>query len=216
MQTLKIDIVSDVVCPWCVIGYKRLEIAMEELRDELAFDIDWHPFELNPDMPPEGENIVDHITRKYGTTAEASAQTRQRIAQIGEDLGFEFRMTDDRRIYNTFDAHRVLHWAREQGVQLAFNLALFEAYFTHGENPADPDVLRRIASALGLDDSAVTAILDGDDHAEAVRREEAVYTEAGIHAVPAYIINEKYLISGGQEPATFVRAFRSIAEEAVA
>lgn len=216
MQKLKIDIVSDVVCPWCVIGYKRLEIAMDELRDELAFDIDWHPFELNPDMPPEGENIVEHITRKYGTTPEASAQTRQRIAEIGESLGFRFNMTDDRRIHNTFDAHRVLHWARAQGEQLAFNLALFDAYFTQGENPADPEVLKRTARTLGMDDGEVAAILESDRYAEEVRAEESRYMEAGIHAVPAFIINGQYLISGGQEPQTFVRAFRSIAEEAAA
>lgn len=216
MQKLKIDIVSDVVCPWCVIGYKRLEIAMDRLSDEMAFDIDWHPFELNPDMPPEGENIVDHITRKYGTTPEASAETRQRIAGIGDELGFRFRMTDDRRIYNTFDAHRVLHWAREQGQQFPFNLALFEAYFTHGENPSDREVLQRTARNLGMDAESVAEILDTDRYAEEVRAEESRYMEAGIHAVPAYIINGQYLISGGQEPETFVRAFRSIAEEAVA
>lgn len=216
MQKLKIDIVSDVVCPWCVIGYKRLELAMDTLRDEIAFDIDWHPFELNPDMPPEGENIVDHITRKYGTTPEASAQTRQQIAEIGETLGFRFNMTDDRRIYNTFDAHRVLHWVREQGDPLAFNLALFEAYFTQGENPSDPSVLQRTARELGMDEAEVAKILDSDRYAEEVRAEETRYMEAGIHAVPAFIINGQYLISGGQAPETFVRAFRSIAEEAVA
>lgn len=216
MQKLKLDIVSDVVCPWCVIGYKRLEIAMEELRGEMAFEIDWHPFELNPDMPPEGENVVEHITRKYGVTAQQSAETRRRIAEVGRELGFTFNMTDDRRIYNTFDAHRVLHWAGEQGRQQAFNLGLFEAYFTNGENPSDPNVLRRVARSLSLDEAEVTDILAGERYAEEVRAEEERYTEAGIHAVPAFIVNGQYLISGAQEPQTFSKAFRSIADEAAA
>jgi len=214
MQSIKLDIVSDVVCPWCVIGYKRLELAMAELEGELQFDIDWHPFELNPDMPPEGENIVEHITRKYGITEQASAENRARMAEIGKGLGFTFNMTADRRIYNTFDAHRVLHWAREQGQQQPFNLALFAEHFTEGNNPSDPAVLRRVAEALDLDPAQVDAVLQSDRYAEAVRAEERHYMEAGIHAVPGFVINQQYLISGGQEPETFVKAFRRIAQEA--
>ncbi len=213
MQTIKLDIVSDVVCPWCVIGYLRLQRAMEQLKDELRFEIDWHPFELNPDMPPEGENIVEHVQRKYGISTAASAENRERIAAAGREFGFEIRMSDDRRIYNTFDAHRVLHWAREQGRQEAFNQALFKAYFTDGKNPSDPELLQETARNLGLDAAEVRDILDSDRYAAAVRQEEQQYTAAGIQAVPAYIINGKYLISGGQEPATFVAAFRQIASE---
>jgi len=211
MPSIKLDIVSDVVCPWCVIGYKRLQLAMQELAGEISFEIDWHPFELNPQMPPEGEDGTEHLMRKYGISAEQVAENRERIAATGRDLGFTFRMGEGRRIYNTFDAHRVLHWARGQGRQTELSLALFEAYFSGGQNPSDPAVLRRVAESVGLDGEEVASIVAGDRYAREVREEEERYTSAGIHAVPAYIINGQYLISGGQEPATFVKAFRHIA-----
>lgn len=213
MKTLSVDIVSDVVCPWCAIGYERLERAMQALEGEIAFKIAWHPFELNPDMPPEGEEMGAHLARKYGIDREAAALNRQRIAEIGQSLGLRFATGEGRRIYNTFAAHRVLAWAREQGRQDVFNQALFEAYFAEGENPSDPEVLRRVADGLGLDGEQAAQIARTDRYAEAVRREERQYLEAGISAVPAYIVEQRYLISGGQEPDTFIKAFRSIAAE---
>lgn len=214
MEKVRIDIVSDVVCPWCAIGYKRLERALDELREEMRFEIDWHPFELNPGMAPEGENVAEHIARKYGITPEASAEARQRIAEAGRELGLAFDLSDERRIYNTFDAHRVLHWARLQGRQEAFNLALFEAYFARGENPSDPRVLERVAGSLSLDAEEVREILAGDRYAEEVRAEERRSAEAGIHAVPAFILNGQYLVSGAQEPETFVQVLRTVARKA--
>lgn len=214
MTAIRLDIVSDVVCPWCVIGYKRLELAMQELAGELQFEIDWQPFELNPDLPPEGENATEHLMRKYGISREQAEENRGRIAAISRELGFEFRAGDDRRIYNTFDAHRVLHWAREQGRQTELSLALFHAYFTEGRNPSDPAVLREAAEAQGLDGAEVEAIVASDRYAQEVREAEQRYVAAGIRGVPAYVINRQYLISGGQEPATFIQAFRQIAAEA--
>ena len=213
MQTLKLDIVSDVVCPWCIIGHKRLEIAMDELRDEMRFEIDWHPFELNPDMPPEGENIVDHVIRKYGITVEDSERNRTMLAEIGQGLGFTFNISPERRIYNTFDAHRVLHWAGEQGRQQALNMALFREYFTEGNNPSDPEVLRRAAGSVSLDADEAAAIAASDRYADAVRAEERLYQDAGISAVPTFIVNERYMISGAQEPDMLVKAFRHIVQE---
>ncbi len=213
MQTLKLDIVSDVVCPWCIIGHKRLEIAMDELRDEMRFEIDWHPFELNPDMPPEGENIVDHVIRKYGITVEDSERNRTMLAEIGQGLGFTFNISPERRIYNTFDAHRVLHWAGEQGRQQALNMALFREYFTEGNNPSDPEVLRRAAGSVSLDADEAAAIAASDRYADAVRAEERLYQDAGISAVPTFIVNERYMISGAQEPEMLVKAFRHIVQE---
>lgn len=210
---MRLDIVSDVVCPWCLIGYKRLELAMQELAGEMSFEIEWHPFELNPNMPPEGENSGEHIMRKYGLDREQAQQNRDRIAGIARDLGVEFSTADDRRIYNTFDAHRVLHWAREQGKQTPFKLALFHEYFVETNDPSDPEVLRRVATSLGLDGDEAAAIAGSDRYADAVRAEEEQFVSAGISAVPAFIINQKYLISGGQEPATFISAFRKIAAE---
>lgn len=214
MTAIRLDIVSDVVCPWCVIGYKRLELAMQELAGEMQFEIDWQPFELNPDLPPEGENATEHLMRKYGISREQAEENRNRIAAIGRELGFEFQAGGERRIYNTFDAHRVLHWAREQGQQTPLSLALFHAYFTEGRNPSDPAVLREAAEAQGLDGAEVEAIVANDRYTQEVRAAEQRYVAAGIRGVPAYVINRQYLISGGQEPATFIQAFRQIAAEA--
>lgn len=214
MTAIRLDIVSDVVCPWCVIGYKRLELAMQELAGEMQFEIDWQPFELNPDLPPEGENATEHLMRKYGISREQAEENRNRIAAIGRELGFEFQTGGERRIYNTFDAHRVLHWAREQGQQTPLSLALFHAYFTEGRNPSDPAVLREAAEAQGLDGAEVEAIVANDRYTQEVRAAEQRYVAAGIRGVPAYVINRQYLISGGQEPATFIQAFRQIAAEA--
>lgn len=214
METLKLDIVSDVVCPWCVIGYKRLERAIEELKDEMQFAVDWHPFELNPDMPPEGENIVDHVIRKYGITKADSDRNRSQMAEIGRELGFTFKVTDDRRIYNTFDAHRVLHWAREQDRQQELNMALFREYFTEGHDPSAPEVLARAAASVSLDGEEAAAIAQSERYADVVREEEKLFRDAGISAVPTFIVNQRYMISGAQEPAMFVKAFRHIADEA--
>jgi predicted DsbA family dithiol-disulfide isomerase len=213
MTRIRLDIVSDIVCPWCVIGYKRLELAMRELADEMEFEIEWRPFELNPDMPPEGEDAGDHIVRKYGISREQAEENRQRIAMIGRELGVAFLTGEGRRIYNTFDAPRIMHWAREQGAQTPLSLALFHAYFTEGRNPSDPEVLRQAAESVGLNGAAVIDILGSDRYRQEVRAEEHRYTAAGIRSVPAYIINNTYLISGGQEPATFVKALRQIAAE---
>lgn len=214
MTKFRLDIVSDVVCPWCFIGYRRLQKAMDVLADEMSFELVWHPFELNPDLPAEGEPIDEHLRRKYGIGPEQLRENQARIAAIGKDLGIEFYAAGDRRIYNTFDAHRVLHWAREQGQGQALNLALFQEYFVHGRNLSDPAVLRQCAESVGLDGQEVERIVASDRYAEAVRAEEREYMQAGISAVPAFIVNRSYLISGGQEPETFVRIFRQIAAEA--
>ncbi|WP_097461689.1 DsbA family oxidoreductase [Mangrovitalea sediminis] len=214
MKTLRIDIVSDVVCPWCIIGFKRLSQAMESVADECRFEIAWHPFELNPQLGPEGENADEHLARKYGIGPEEVARNRQHITDMGRRLGFRFHYDADRKVYNTFDAHRILYWAQEQGNQTDISLALFEAYFSDGLNPSAPEVLTSIAERLGLNAQRVSAILESDDYADAVRDAEDHYRRMGIQAVPAYIINERYLISGGQEPDVFIQAFRQIASEA--
>lgn len=211
MSQLRIDIVSDVVCPWCYIGYKRLQQAMNTLADEMTFEIAWHPFELNPDMVPEGEPIDEHIQRKYGMPPEQAAENRERLSAVGKSLGIDFHPSGDRRIYNTFDAHKVLQWAREQGRDTDFSLALFEAHFEQGKNPSDPAVLQAVARSLDMPSDEIPEVLTSERYASAVREEAQTYRQAGIQAVPAYIINNSYLISGGQEPATFVQAFKQIA-----
>jgi predicted DsbA family dithiol-disulfide isomerase len=210
---LKIDFVSDVSCPWCVIGLKALEQALDNLGEELEAEIHFQPFELNPQMPPEGQNLDEHLQQKYGATPEQFAPTRQAILDRGEELGFVFRFDRRDRIYNTFDAHRLLHWAEEAGRQLELKHALFRAYFTDGRNPGARDVLLAAVGDVGLDPVRAAAILDSDEYADAVRERESYYHSLGIHSVPAVIVEEKYLIQGGQPAAVFEQALREIASK---
>jgi predicted DsbA family dithiol-disulfide isomerase len=208
-----IDFVSDVSCPWCVIGLKALEQAVANMTEEIEAEIRFQPFELNPQMPPEGQDLDEHLLQKYGATPEQFAGTRQAIRERGEELGFEFRMDRRNRIYNTFDAHRLLHWAEEEGRQLELKHALFRVYFTEGENPGDHEVLVRVAGDVGLDAARAAEILASDDYADEVRAREEHFHALGIQAVPAVIVNEKYLIQGGQPAAVFEQALREIASK---
>ena len=212
-RTLTIDFVFDIVCPWCVIGLKGLKEALARAGDAVTAEIRFHPFELNPAMPPEGENIVEHIGRKYGATPEQSAGTRAMIRERAAALGFTMAMGDESRIYNTFDAHRLLHWAGLVGDQQALKMALFTAYFTEGKNPGDRNVLLAAAEQAGLDVVEAAGVLDEGRYAEEVRAEEALWQSRGIQSVPAIVIDQRYLISGGQPPEAFEQALRQIAAE---
>lgn len=216
MQKLNIDIVSDVACPWCVIGYKNLEEALDALSDELSVELNWHAFELRPDSPLEGENWREHIMQKYGMTFEQSEENRKRISSAGEQVGFQFNFTDDMKTQNTFNCHRLLNWAKDSGQQTALKLALFEAYFTERTNVNDPAVLKAAAAKAGLDAEAAADILASDAYADEVRGEEAHYQQLGIQSVPTFIINNKYAITGGQPADTFKQALTQIAAEMAA
>lgn len=211
---LKIDFVSDVSCPWCVIGLKSLEQALSRVSPEVAAKIHFQPFELNPQMAPEGQDIVEHITQKYGSTAEQLERNQQGIRARGAELGFIFNMEKRGRIYNTFDAHRLLHWAELEGRQHALKTALFTAYFTEGRNPHDREVLIDVATKAGLDAARAREILESGQYADDVREREQFYARQGISAVPSVIINDKYLIQGGQPVEAFEQALRQIAAEA--
>ena len=174
---IKIDFVSDVSCPWCVIGLKALEQAIERLGDEVKTEIHFQPFELNPQMPPGGQDITEHLAEKYGATPEQSEQTREMIRARGEEVGFTFALAKRSRIYNTFDAHRLLHWAELEGRQLALKHALFKAYFTDGENPGAHEVLTRLAGEVGLDRARANEILSSDAYAGDVRKQQRFYLE---------------------------------------
>jgi predicted DsbA family dithiol-disulfide isomerase len=212
-KPIKIDFVSDVSCPWCVIGLRSLEAALSRVAGEVSADIHFQPFELNPQMSPEGEDIGEHIARKYGSSAGQLAQTQEMIRARGADLGFEFGLGKRSRIYNTFDAHRLLHWAEGSGKQKALKDALFTAYFTYGRNPSDHQVLEEVATEVGLDPQRVRQILASNEYADEVRAREQLYLNNGIHAVPAVILNDRYLIQGGQPVETFERALRQAAQE---
>lgn len=207
---LRIDFVSDVSCPWCVIGLKSLEQALDKLDGTVQAEIHFQPFELNANMPPEGEDIGEHIARKYGSTPEQMAQSREAIRARGEQLGFTFAMDKRGRIYNTFDAHRLLHWAGIEGRQKALKMALFDAYFTQGQNPSSHEMLLKVAGDVGLDTAKAAEVLASDAYADEVRAQERFYQQNGINSVPAVIINERHLISGGQPPEVFEQALRQI------
>ncbi|WP_420138325.1 DsbA family oxidoreductase [Sphingomonas sp.] len=213
---LKIDFVSDVSCPWCVIGLRGLEEGLARAADAVDAEIVFRPFELNPAMVPEGQDLDDHIAEKYGSTKAQSAANRLMIRDRAAELGFTMSTANGRRIYNSFDAHRLLHWAAQQGRQKALKQALFKLYFTDDGDPSDHDALIATAEAVGLDPDEARAILSSDRYAEAVRTEERLWQSRGIKAVPAVVVNERYLISGGQPPAAFEEALRAIAKEMAA
>ena len=212
--TLTIDFVSDVSCPWCAIGLSALEQALARVAPEITAKVQVQPFELNPNMPAGGQDITEHLTQKYGSTAQQQSAIRETIRQRGAELGFTFRVQGRDRIYNTFDAHRLLHWAELTGLpgqQLALKKALLQAYFSHGQSPEDRAVLVQAAASVGLDSNGALAALSGDAYALDVRERERLFTQAGIQSVPAVIINQQHLISGGQPVAVFERALRQMA-----
>lgn len=211
---LKIDFVSDVVCPWCAIGLKSLEKALQNVDGQITVDVHFQPFELNPDMVPEGENVAEHLAHKYGSTPEQMAKNQEGIRERGAAVGFEFNMDRRTRIYNTFDAHRLLHWAEQEDKQYALKLALLKAYFGDGENVGSHDVLARVAGEVGLDTAKAREVLDSDRFAKEVREQERFYQAQGIRAVPSVIINDRYLIQGGQPPEAFEQILRQVAAEA--
>jgi len=209
---MKIDFVSDVSCPWCAVGLNALEIALGHIGDELEVEFHVQPFELNPAMPPEGEDMIEHISHKYGIDEQQIAQNQAAIRARGEAVGFSFG--ERRRIWNTFDAHRLLHWAGVEGLpgqQRALKHALLQAYHGEGRNPGAHDVLLDLAQAVGLDPERARQVLASEEFGIDVRQAESFWQRAGIHSVPAVIVNERHLISGGQPPEVFERALREIA-----
>lgn len=213
---MRIDFISDVVCPWCAIGLASLDKALAELDGEIAVTLHFEPFELNPDMPAGGEAVDEHLSRKYGTSPEQNAANREAIRARGESVGFTFRMDRRSRIVNTFDAHRLLHWAGlqpDETLQAALKRRLLQAYFTDGEDPSDTDVLLRAAADAGLDPEAAREVLASQAYAEEVREREAFWQASGIRAVPSVVVNQRHLLQGGQPPEVYRDALRQIAAE---
>ncbi|MEO9600276.1 DsbA family oxidoreductase [Parasphingorhabdus sp.] len=200
---ITVDIVSDVVCPWCIIGFKKLEKAMVQFEGKARFELAWHAFELNPAMPPEGQDINEHMAQKYGATPEQSTANRQRLRDAGNDLDFDFSYHENMRMVNTFDAHRLLHWAGETGKQTALKLALFKAHFTDGKNVSDHDTLVDIASSVGLDEARARDLLSTGLYTDEVRATEAEWQDRFITGVPAFIFNKKFMVPGAQEADVF-------------
>lgn len=209
---VKIDFVSDVACPWCAIGLASLERAIAAVGDGLQVEVRFQPFELNPDMAPEGESIAEHLGRKYGLSPAQLAQNGEALRRRGEALGFHFDFQKRDRIYNTFDAHRLLHWAGGLGAtqQHALKRALLQAYHAEGRDVSDRDTLVAIASAAGLDATEARDVLQTGRFAAEVRERERFYQQHGIQAVPSVIFNERHLVQGGQPPETFEQVLRQL------
>lgn len=210
-KPLKIDFVSDVACPWCAVGLSALRGALDELKGEVQAELHFQPFELNPDMGPEGEDTMEHLARKYGASPDQLRQNQRTIAERGAQEGFTFDLDRRTRVVNTFNAHRLLHWAGLEGKQEALKMTLLRAYFTHGQDPSNTEVLAAAVTEAGLDADRARAILASNEYADEVRQAEHHFMSLGIHSVPAVIINDRHLIQGGQPKAVFADALRQLA-----
>jgi len=211
MDTLKIDIVSDVVCPWCVIGFRNLKKAMHELQTELNFEISWKPYELHPEIPSEGYDKKLYMQQKFGSSSGRAPYNE--ITKIGESVGFEFNFSKTERIPNTFMAHRLLWKAEQCDLQTELSEALFEAYFTDGLNIGSKQILAQISESVGMEKKEVINFLDSKEGGQEIADLEMNFIEKSIGAVPTYFINDKYIIQGGQEPETFVSFLRKIIQK---
>lgn len=210
---LHIDIVSDVMCPWCIIGYRQLAQALAATGT--AHEIHWHPFELNPDMPPEGQNLREHVAEKYGATPEQSAQSRAQMTEIGTDLEFNFNFNDKTRMHNTFNSHQLLHWADTLERKHDLKMALFTAHFTDGRDLSDNAVLADVAGEIGLDRTEALAILDDQRFAIVVRQEQNFWIQKGISGVPAVIFDRQHLVTGAQGLDNYTNILNQLAPEPV-
>jgi predicted DsbA family dithiol-disulfide isomerase len=208
----QLEIVSDVVCPWCIVGYLQLQQALEQTG--LTAIPHWQPFELNPEMPAEGENLRDHIMRKYGSTVEQSQAARENLRTLGSDLGFEFNFSDNSRMVNTFAAHQLLDWAMDQGRQHELKLALFKAYFTDGLDVSDQNVLLEVATSVGLNGQDARAVLTSGERASETREKQQFWTSRGIQGVPAMVFAGKSLVTGAQGVENYVNVLQRCLQDA--
>ncbi|MDH4565671.1 DsbA family oxidoreductase [Pseudomonas sp. BN414] len=212
MPSVTIDFVSDVVCPWCALGATALDQAIANLSGEVLVELTYKPFELNPDMPAEGEPATRHMMRKYGRSAEEVASRNEMVIARGEAIGFHFDLERRSHFYNTFDAHRLLFWALQEGRQRALKKVLLRTYFSDGENPSDHETLVRLASEVGLDAGRAREVLATGAFAKEVRELEAFYRERGIQSVPALILNGRHLVSGSQSVEYYEQMLRQMAQ----
>lgn len=215
-RVVKIDFVSDVVCPWCALGATALEQAIENLAGEVVVELTFNPFELNPDMPAEGEHAVQHMMRKYGRTADQVASRNEMVVARGLEVGFHFDLEKRSHFYNTFDAHRLLFWANAEGLQIALKKALLKAYFSDGQNLADQATLVRLADEVGLDSTRAREVLTNGEFASEVRELERFYQQRGINSVPAMVLNDRQLVTGSQSVEHYEEVIRQMARESAA
>lgn len=210
---IKLDIISDVVCPWCIIGYKRLEQAISEMGIEDKVELEWQPFELNPDMPAEGEDIQEHIARKYGSTPEESLRSRANMTNLGEERGFKFEFSDGKRIVNTRDAHILLDYAKECGKQTELQMRLFEAYFSEGKDVSDRQILTQELKRVGLNVDEALARLDDTSARERIQEQEEYWQSLGVSSVPTVVLNRSSAVTGAQPVEVYKRVLAELIDQ---
>lgn len=208
---LRIDIVSDVMCPWCIVGYRQLDAALKAIGK--PFEIHWHPFELNPEMPSHGQNLRDHIIEKYGSTPEQSAQSRKQLTTLGADLGIDFRFSEDMRMHNTFNAHQLVHWADTKSRQHDLKQALFSAHFTDRRDLSDINILTDVAAEIGLDRAEALAVLQDQRYASDVRDIQKYWLQHGIQSVPAIVFDSQHLVTGAQGIENYTHILTQLGEQ---
>lgn len=213
---LRVDLVSDVVCPWCVIGYLQLAKALAQRAGQIELELHWHPFELNPDMPAQGQGLREHMAQKYGASSEQSRSARSRLEDIGDSLDFRFNYSEQTRMVNTFRAHQLLHWAGEKGRQTELQLSLFDAFFTQQQDVSDSRVLQACAVAVGLAFDEAAEVLESERYASEVRAQQQHWLEEGIHAVPCFVVNRQYMVQGAQDAVAFGRMLDKLLVRSVA
>ncbi|WP_340613371.1 DsbA family oxidoreductase [Xenorhabdus thailandensis] len=207
---LQIEFVSDVSCTWCAVGLRNLELALKNLGDDIKIEIRFQPFELNPQMPAGGQNLIEHLQEKYGWDRQRTLETLTHICRSGEPIGIDFRLGEESRIYNTFDAHRLLHWAGLHGRQKELKQALFTAHFTDDDDPGDHTLLVRLAESVGLDAAEACTVLASGSYAQEVRDDEQTWRDAGVDSVPTIVFNSRYALTGAQPPEIFEQAMRRV------
>lgn len=209
---IKIEIISDVMCPWCIIGYKRLEKAMKELVAEDKFEIQWNPFELNPNMPMEGEDLLEHMARKYDMSAEQAKHSQEASKKIFDEIGFPFDFYEGKRIVNTRDAHILLDYAKEQGKQTELEMALFKAYFGERKNVSDRQILEHILRSVGLNADEAMPRLNDSDFRERIQDKERYWQKQGVSAVPTMVFNDTTVMNGAYPVATYKQVLAELLE----
>ncbi|OWW25316.1 thioredoxin [Zobellia sp. OII3] len=213
-EKIKIDLVSDVVCPWCVIGYKRLERAISEMGIEDKIELEWQPFELNPHMPPEGQNVQEHLTEKYGSSLEDQKLSQERMTEFGEELGFTFDYFDDMRMANTRDAHVLLEYAHEKGKQTELKMRLVTAFFSERKDVSKRAVLAEELKAVGLNAEEAMARLDDDNARYEVTSKEQYWQGLGVSSVPTFVFDKKSALTGAQPVEVFKQVLTEMIQEA--
>ena len=205
-KKIKIDIISDVACPWCIIGYKRLEKAISELGFQGRIELEWHPFEINPDMPPEGEDLSDHIARKYGSTPDEILSSRTSMTQFGSEFGFKFDFFAGMKVFNTRDSHVLLELAKKSDNQTQLKMRLFEAFFSDRKDVSARTILTEVSQSAGLDAEEVLTVLDDSNARERVLDQENQWKEMGVSAVPTVVFNRSHAMTGAQSVEVYKRA----------